>query len=475
MIKGQIKNIGLPPIGFKDLDPKENYIPFHIDIRNGIITRAGNWEKRFGYDSGIADLSHAKSIDLLIPEINGIAVTEDNKLYSNILNSPSEMTGQSLTGNYRPQWVWGTNSSNVRVIIVVDGGSPVEITPSSEETALAGGVSGAKYIGRVGPYTLYAGYDETEFTWSASNNSGNVTTGDSGNTNVKKTGTIIFARDFGNQWIVFKDNEIEFWYNRGGTTPFVRLNESTIRKGLGASYSVVEANQTLYFMDSDKKFRVINGNRAELISGPYESYIFDKIKNPDDVYGFNFEKEHVIRWFSPIDGICFKYDYESQFWSEDNHWEHGMNERLPMNSYMELNGSQYFGDYNPTGLVYSWSDEFKDDNGRDIRILRDFRIKLTESGNMASVNKLKFDFEQGVDTTSETSPEILIRWTFDNQSAEPEWHTETLSLNISPDFDPYAEIFGLGIGRIMRIQIIETDAVKFLMTRAFAIVDEKGI
>lgn len=474
-IKGTVKNIGLPPIGFKDLDPKETYIPFHIDLRNGIITRGGNWIKRPGYNSGSADLSYAKSINLLIPEINGIATTVDGRLYSHILDSPSQMTGQNLSGSYRPQWVWGLNSSNERVIIIVDGENPVKITPSTGDTALAGGVVNSKYIGRVGPYTLYAGYDDTEFTWSAANNSENVTTGDSGSTNVKKTGTIKFARDFGNQWLVFKNNEIEFWYNRGGTTPFVRLNESTVRIGLGASYSVVEANQTLYFMDSDMKFRMFSGSRATLLSVPYESYIFDKIKNPKDVYGFNCEKEHVIRWFSPVDGICLKYDYETQFWSEDNHWEHGQNERLPMNSYMEINGKQYFGDYNPTGLVYEWSLEHKDDNGSIIRVLRDFRIRLTDNGNMASVNKMKLEFEQGVDTLTETSPEVLVRWNFDNQSSEPEWYAENIALNISPNFDPYSELFGLGLGRIMRLQIIETDAVEYLMTGAKIVVDEKGI
>lgn len=474
MIKGQVKNIGLPPIGFKDLDPKENYIPFQVDLRNGVIARSGNWEKRPGYAESV-DLSNQKAVNLLIPEFNGLASTDDGVIYKDILGAITEITGTTLDGGLRPQWVWGLDSSGNRAIVIVNGGNPIKISDTGIGSLLSNTHEDYRYVGRVGPYTLYAGYDDTEFTWSAANNSENVTTGDSGVANVKKTGTIKFARDFGNLWFIFKDNEIEVWYNRGGDTPFVRLNESTIRIGLGASYSVVEANQSLYFMDSDKKFRVMNGNRADLISGPYESYIFDKIQNPDDVYGFNFEKEHAIRWFSPVDGICLKYDYESQFWSEDNHWEHGMNERLPINSYMEFDGKQYFGDYDPTGKIFNWSEDSKDDNGNLIRVLRDFRIRLTENGNMAAVNKLRFEFEQGIDSLTETSPEVLIRWTFDNQSSEPEWNTETLALNVSPDFDPYAEIFALGIGRIMRIQIIETDSVKFLMTGAKLIADEKGI
>lgn len=470
-IRGQTKNIGLPPIGFKGLDVKENFTPFQIDLRNGIVTDAGNWKKRNGYGNSI-DLSNSKSVNLLFDELNGVAVTDDGKLYKGVITTPVQMTGASLNGTSRPQWVWGLDSSGDRTMFVVDGGTTVKISTSGV-TSQSTTAPSARFIGRVGPYTLYSGLGVTRFDWSASNNSENITTGDSGFTNVKKTGTIQYARDFRNKWIVFKDNEIEIWQNRGGTTPFVRLNESTIPIGLGASYSVVEANQILYFMDTDKKFRVINGNRADIISGPYESYLLDKIQNPGGVYGFNFEKEHSIRWFSPVDGICLKYDYQNQFWAEDNHYEHGQYERLPINSYMELDGKQYIGDYNPTGLVYEWSSDNKDDNGTPIRSLREFKVKLSERGHLSSVNRLRLMLKRGINTLTETNPRLLVRWRFDEDAEDVEWRTATVELGT--DSDPYKDIFGLGLGRIIHFQFIDNDAVDYLLLGASLTVSEMGI
>ena len=453
-------------MGMKDLDPKETFIPFHVDLRNGVITRSGNWGKRNGYTE-YRDTTADESVNGLVSIDEGYAVTDLGKIFT--LNvTPARVTPYDLNGIHRPTWVKFTD-----YFIIADGGTVTKVQGTTS-TRLFEGIR-PRYLGRVGAYTLYAGYDDTEFTWSATNAPENVTTGDSGFANVKKTGDIKFARDFRNKWFIFKDNEIEIWHNRGGSTPFVRLNELTIPVGLGASYSVVEANQTLYWIDPHKKGRVLNGANAQIITSQYEGYLFDRIENLDEVYGFNYEKENAIRWFSPIDGICIKYDYEKQLFSEDNHFEHGQYERLPHNSYMEFNGVQLFGDFDPTGKVFNWSSDYKDDNGTEIRVLRDFKVKLSESGNQALVNRMRFMLKRGVDTTSETTPEMLFRWRFDEDSEDIEWRTETISLGIGADVQPYVDIFSLGIGRTIHMQIIENDAVDFLLLGMLITTKEMGI
>ncbi len=49
MIRGKPKEMLLAPIANKNIDEKENYVPFNIEVRNGIFTDAKKWKKRNGY------------------------------------------------------------------------------------------------------------------------------------------------------------------------------------------------------------------------------------------------------------------------------------------------------------------------------------------------------------------------------------------------------------------------------------------
>lgn len=47
-IRGNTKNIAQSPQSAKDMDPIETLVPFHIDLKNGHLTQALNWERRPG-------------------------------------------------------------------------------------------------------------------------------------------------------------------------------------------------------------------------------------------------------------------------------------------------------------------------------------------------------------------------------------------------------------------------------------------
>ncbi len=51
MIKGNPKEMLLPPVANKNIDEKECFVPFNIDIRNGVFTDVKYWKKRNGYSS----------------------------------------------------------------------------------------------------------------------------------------------------------------------------------------------------------------------------------------------------------------------------------------------------------------------------------------------------------------------------------------------------------------------------------------
>jgi hypothetical protein len=453
--RGTTKNIALVPKGYKDTKPIETFVPAHIDLRNGHLTDAGNWEKRPGYAQQW-DVSTERSVDLLVPEGNGYAVTEDGKVFE-LTGTPTELTGQRLNGEYRPTW-----ENHNDMTIICDGGSPVKI--ESADTALLGGSPpNARFIGRVGPYTLLCGHDDTEVKFSASGNPETWSGGDSGFFNVKKTGEKI--RNFQahkEKAYFFKDHNAEVWFNQGGSTPFIRYSGAWINKGIGADYSLVQANNFLYWFGDDGDFYVLNGFQPQVISKSYRAEI-DKIVSPSTIYGFDCRKEGLIRWFAPIDGKCFVYDYVHEVFSEDNTWAHGQFERLLWNSYMELNNEQYFGGYDPTGLIHLWSEDYKDDNGNPIRVFRQFAVPLSEI-RKAKVNRLLFRGQRGVATSSVTDPKLLVEWRLNKD----DWQYEELDLGAIGSYDPWEmEIRNLGKGNEIEFKIYETDAVSFLLTHMF--------
>lgn len=449
-MRGTARKVAKPLIGYKDIDARTTYAPLQVDLRNGYMDVVGNWNKRNGYASKF-DTTRDLPVELLIPEGNGFAVLEDGSIYNNVITGIAEMPELKLTGASRPVYRKFDDK-----IMIVDGGLPTQIV-GNVISRLDNVPVNTRFIGRVGSYTLYAGYDDTEFTWSAVNNPENIT--DGGITNIKKDGTIQYATDFANRWFVFKEKSIEVWGQRGGDTPFVLLDNLSIweKTGTKAPYSVVKANGQLHWFDTDGDFKSWPG---KVLSKPYRSYLDDKIQNPEDCYGFDCRKENCIRWFFPKDGITIVYDYLLKLLYEDNKWSGSGFQLLPWNSYMEFDKIQYFGDYANTGLIHEWDKKHEDDNGDPIRVFREFKIQLSATGKLASVNKVQFTLKRGVATDSVDSPTFTYRYRFDESSR---WVESTIDLGVKGDYNPYVEITQLGQGREMTWQIIETDAVDFIL------------
>jgi len=468
MIQGVTKNILEQSRVNKDLDSIENYVATHLDMRNVRLTDAGNRRKRAGYEQKW-DIGIDLPVPLLIPEREGYAIC-GHKIFK-LGVAVEDITNAKLTGYARPQWLKNKND-----IVIVDGGTPIEITPT-DVVDLPGEPRNFRYIAVVGAYTLGAGHTdrenaEYEFMWSAAGNYENWTTGDSGNVRIKKTGIIKNLLEVNGKLYVFKDNEIEVWYNRGGVIPFARVDGNLIPEGLLASYSVVKQGTTFYWLGEDYRFYRLKGGKAELISSPFESYI-QGLNDAKDVYGFLNEKEHIIQWIVPEDGKVLVYDYRHNDWSEDNIWKHGQFERIPMASYMELDNIQYFGSYNCDGLIYKVSEDAEDDAGEPIRVFRSFSIRPSLKGRRARFNRIGFHFKRGVATSSVTAPVFSWRRRFD----KADWGAwDEIDLGAEGVYDPYIERFAdqLGIGRECDFEIMETDAVDFQLTHMDMTAEELG-
>jgi hypothetical protein len=275
MIKGETKNVAMNPVGYKSLDDEEIIVPYQKDLRNGHLTDAGNWHKRNGYAQAW-DTGANSPVSLLIPEGVGYATDKSGKIFK-LTATPTEYSGKRLDGDHRPHYEQYDDT-----IIICDGGTPIKIE-SNNTAALDGSPPHGRFPQRLSSYTLLLGKDNKTIYFSAPGNPENWSSGGASNFVVKLTGEKVRHFTVFNELIyLLKDKSLEVWYNRGATgATFARQEGMLIKKGCGADDSVIKANNMLYWLGDDFRFYFLapGSITPQVISGPYENYIYDFI-NP---------------------------------------------------------------------------------------------------------------------------------------------------------------------------------------------------
>jgi hypothetical protein len=271
----------------------------------------------------------------------------------------------------------------------------------------------------------------------------------------------------------FKDFSIEIWSHIGGVEVFGRsgiiqfMDKFSRERGLVGFSVVLAGDPPRYFFYADGDFWVLEGGGARRISLAYKREI-GNLPLVDTIYGSDFAKEHVIRWFEPASGRCFTYDYRNDNFTEDNTYRNGAWERLPVRSYMEMQDKQFIGDYDPTGVVYEWDDDIYTDHGANIRMQRKLRILLDpEKNHAARLNRLRLRFQRGQGAIG-TAPSIQVRWAFDG-SDFTNWQSastgeSTVSIGESGNYNPYVDILNMGVGKEVLLEMIQYAPVQHVLT-----------
>ena len=461
-IRGVRKDIAINPVGNKAGDPSEVFVPEHIELRNGTVTHNKNWMRRNGYDVAF-NIAENSPVSLLIDQGVGFAVTENGKIFR--LDTLAQLSVQ-LQGKFTDEPYYPTFAKHKEWILICDGGVPVKISTTTNDSSVLSDAPNGKYIARIGNRTVISGYEDaegefTEFSWCALDTPLNWTTGDSGFASIRKDGEALrMMRSSGQYLYFFKERNTEVWALVGGATTFQRHESASFNVGILAGNSLVLSLSSFVWIGHTGDVYELVGTTPRIISIKYKQ-AFDDLFGYTDLVGFDFYREYKIRWFSSRHGKTFVYDYQHKIWSEENTWQNGWS-RLPFNSQMYFNNRCYVGSFIPNGQIYEFSRDILDDNGVAIRTLRQYKVEpFKEVSDAGMISKARFRLKRGETATSGTPSLLELRCKVDNGSwLAPKY----LDLGANYDKNPFVDVHLNLFGSQFEFQLVETGAVEYLVT-----------
>lgn len=451
----------------------EALLPKNLDIRNLVLSLNRNWRKRPGMSSARFSISENQGVPLIIPEFNtGYGVLSNGNIYrlDTLAKLTTGLSGADQGFGYHPMYDIYDDMA-----IIADGSKMVKIQ-NNQSSLLGGSPPEADIVLRVGNYTIAMKRGTNIMEWASAGNPQNWTSGDSGGTTLKEDGGTIQNATVVKQHIyVFKERTCEVWVFVGGPVQFARHESLSFDIGIeGAPNSLLKSTgmgtPVYWHGHTDDWYQLVNG-APKIISKLYDNPI-KTITDKSHIYATDFYKENCVRIFEPLSGRCFRYDTIWDIITEDNIWDTGF-ERLPILSQAYFNGRNYVGGYDPLGKIYEWGNDFLDDNGQEIRCLKRAQIVVYDTGNKARINSIVFRLLRGTANSSEAAPKMMFRM----KPGKGAWSKEyVFDLGAAWDKDPSILFHPKGprIAREFEFEIVETDAVEFLITGMYVTFEDMG-
>lgn len=348
-------------------------------------------------------------------------VTSDRKCYTVDANSTIvDVTGVTLPGIKRPTFADGGST-----LYVAGGDEPIKWAGVGNTTALLGGsppkmthivfldgyLIGNRRLDSENNKVIQFSDNDTPETWNALNIFSAVA--DPDEVQALAVNQRILA--------VVGENTTELWQNVG-TVP-VPFNRSFVYQyGTPAPYSVWVEDNSLFFIDQDRRILRSVGQQPTRISDGIEDALAG-YSTVTDCWTSSFSYKgsiHVIFNF-PDAGAAWSIDLKNNQWTEWNGYDNGLaRPRINAMTYVPSLKTTYAGDFD-TGKVWTFSDTVKTDAGGIFQRKRTFSHRDAGTSVRKRANWLKVNLDRNVassfsGTTSQTNPTLELRWKDDNKN-----------------------------------------------------------
>jgi hypothetical protein len=216
---------------------------------------------------------------------------------------------------------------------------------------------------------------------------------------------------------LFGQRSIEVWEN-DGTTPFSRIPGGFIQSGCSAPSAVIEDENSLYWLDENRRLVRFAGKSVERLSTRFDrelqglSKVSDAIAQKIQIDG------HVFFVFSfPFDNRTLVYNQTVDDWGEWGKWNlsDAEYERWIGGAYCyaEKWGLHLIGRRDSL-IASQLSKSYADDDGDMIRLARITGHIDNGTSQMKQCNEMRFRAKRGAGLSGVT-PKLMVRYKLDNR------------------------------------------------------------
>lgn len=385
-------------------------------------------------------------------------VTEERKIYSvDQGGGVTEITDSALGGASRP--VFATDGET---LAIAGGGTPREWTGSGNTNAMAGSPPDCTFMSYLDGYWITHLISDQELRWAGPTSSTRDTWNSSNFFQAEGLPDNILAQAvLLRELYVFGFNSTEIFYNYGDSSvPFKRT--FFIDTGISAPYSIAQADNTLFWLDHNRKIVQMQGRTPVFISTPFDKTIkgFNVVS---DCWAetIDIEGNYLIAWTFPTEERTFVYDYKGKYWSEWDGFVDGLSSRIPFNAYVYVKEwNRHFVGDSDTGLIWELSSSSKTDGDNIRRLVRRTGQINHGTRKRKRSNYYLFNVKRGLGTPGETEPVFEVRVNDDNKG----W-TDPIQvpLGYSGDIQEPIRVNIRGIYRNRQIEIKVTDPIEFVL------------
>lgn len=260
---------------------------------------------------------------------------------------------------------------------------------------------------------------------------------------------------------LFGRQSIEIWEN-DGITPFSRVSGGFIEGGALAQYSVVVANQSLYWLDASRRFATFSGSDVSYLTSPFDAEIATlPVVTDAEGYSFNLNGDTCIVWDFPAAQRTYllKLRGDGMIWSQIGSWNGDtyMGSKVTgWTTIPEVGVTLCYGKGSST--IYALDPNVRT-NAVDSTPIRFSRVTGhldfgTHKRKLAKEMLIRLKRGYG---TSTTPPYAMLRW---RDNGEGPWTGERLiDLGLQGNREITARLPRMGVFRTRQFEIAITDAV----------------
>ena len=429
-------------------------------LKNMLINDAGSNVARPGLQSFV-DLGSSPVIGLYPFGNFLVAVTDDRKIYS-ITESggKAEIQYATLGGSNRPVF-----AEDGTYLAIAGGTTPQRWAGTIATTAteaMPGSPPSCTHISYLDGYWILHLVSDQELRWAGPTSSARETWSSANFFQAEGfPDDIIASRVFNRTLFAFGKTSTETFYNYGDTgNPFKRTFVMDV--GCSAPYSLVQADNTLWWLDHDRRFVKMSGQTPQIISTPYDR-VLKRFGSVSDCFGnvINIDGFYLIVWHFPIEERTLVYDYKQNYWTEWDGYANGESSEIDLNSYCysQLWNKHFVGSATD-GTIYELSFDALLDGSAVKRLIRRTGYISHGNRNRKRSNYYLFDVKYGLGESGGTEPVMQIRVNDDNQGwSDP----HLIGLGFEGDKQEPIVVNMRGIYRKRQIEVQVTDAVDFVL------------